>query len=44
MREHEEILDALRRRDGRTCGALLRAHLEHKLYALSAADTIANGE
>ena len=35
MREHEEILDALRRRDGAACGALLRAHLEHKLYTLT---------
>jgi DNA-binding GntR family transcriptional regulator len=35
MREHEEILDALRRRDGKTCGALLREHLEHKLYTLT---------
>ena len=35
MREHEEILDALRRRDGKTCGALLRAHLEHKLYTVT---------
>jgi DNA-binding GntR family transcriptional regulator len=35
MREHEEILDALRRRDGKTCGALLRAHLEHKFYTLT---------
>jgi DNA-binding GntR family transcriptional regulator len=35
MKEHEEILDALRRRDGARCGALLRAHLEHKLYTLT---------
>jgi DNA-binding GntR family transcriptional regulator len=35
MREHEAILDALRRRDGTACGALLRAHLEHKLYTLT---------
>jgi DNA-binding GntR family transcriptional regulator len=35
MREHEEILDALRRRDGKACGSLLRAHLEHKLYTLT---------
>jgi DNA-binding GntR family transcriptional regulator len=35
MREHEEILAALRRRDGKTCAALLRAHLEHKLYTLT---------
>ncbi|MEA2689587.1 MAG: hypothetical protein QOJ39_3809 [Candidatus Eremiobacteraeota bacterium] len=34
MREHEEILDALRRRDGARCGSLLRAHLEHKLYTV----------
>ncbi len=36
MREHDAILDALRRRDGATCSALLRAHLEHKLYAVGA--------
>ena len=36
MREHEGILDALRRRDGATCAALLRDHLQHKLYALTA--------
>jgi len=35
MREHDAILDALRRRDGAACGALLRAHLEHKLYTLT---------
>ena len=34
MREHVEILDALRRRDGTTCGALLREHLQHKLYTV----------
>ena len=34
MREHVEILDALRRRDGAACGALLREHLQHKLYAV----------
>jgi len=32
MREHDAILAALKRRDGPACGALLRAHLEHKLY------------
>jgi DNA-binding GntR family transcriptional regulator len=35
MREHEEILDALRRRDGPACNALLRAHLAHKLYTVA---------
>jgi DNA-binding GntR family transcriptional regulator len=35
MREHDEILDALRRRDGTACAALLRAHLEHKLYTVT---------
>jgi DNA-binding GntR family transcriptional regulator len=35
MREHEQILDALQRRDGPACGALLRAHLEHKLYTVA---------
>ena len=34
MHEHEQILDALQRRDGPACGALLRAHLEHKLYTV----------
>lgn len=34
MREHEEILEALKQRDGARCGTLLRAHLEHKLYTL----------
>ena len=32
MREHDAILAALKRRDGPASGALLRAHLEHKLY------------
>ena len=36
MREHEEILAALKRRDGAACNALLRAHLAHKLYAIGA--------
>jgi DNA-binding GntR family transcriptional regulator len=35
MREHDAILDALRRRDGPACHALLRAHLEHKLYTVT---------
>jgi DNA-binding GntR family transcriptional regulator len=35
MREHDEILDALRRRDGPACHALLRAHLAHKLYTVA---------
>jgi DNA-binding GntR family transcriptional regulator len=35
MREHDEILAALKRRDGPACGALLRAHLEHKLYTFA---------
>jgi DNA-binding GntR family transcriptional regulator len=34
MREHDAILAALKRRDGPACAALLRAHLEHKLYAI----------
>jgi len=34
VREHVEILAALRRRDGVTCGRLLREHLEHKLYTV----------
>ena len=34
MREHVEILDALRRRDAVRCGRLLREHLEHKLYTV----------
>ena len=38
MREHEEILDALRRRDGPACHALLRAHLAHKLYTIAGPD------
>ena len=37
MREHDAILDALRRRDGPACHALLRAHLEHKLYTVTGA-------
>src|ERR1700738_548172 len=36
MREHDEILDAPKRRDGARCNALLRAHLAHKLYAIGA--------
>ncbi|HEV3085758.1 MAG TPA: GntR family transcriptional regulator [Candidatus Elarobacter sp.] len=36
MREHDEILDALKRRDGARCNALLRAHLAHKLYTIGA--------
>ena len=36
MREHDAILAALKRRDGPACGALLRAHLEHKLYTFPA--------
>jgi DNA-binding GntR family transcriptional regulator len=35
MREHEEILEALRRRDGPACNMLLRAHLAHKLYTVA---------
>jgi DNA-binding GntR family transcriptional regulator len=35
MHEHDEILAALRRRDGPACHALLRAHLAHKLYSLA---------
>src|ERR1700676_3071568 len=35
MREHEEILDALRRHDGPACNVLLRAHLAHKLYPVA---------
>jgi DNA-binding GntR family transcriptional regulator len=35
LREHEDILAALRRRDGPACAALLRAHLEHKLYTVA---------
>jgi DNA-binding GntR family transcriptional regulator len=35
VREHEEILAALQRRDGPACGALLRAHLEHKLSTVA---------
>ena len=31
MREHEEILVALRRRDGTAMAAVMRAHLAHKL-------------
>lgn len=34
MREHVEILAALRRRDSAACGALLREHLQHKLYTV----------
>src|SRR6202163_3733750 len=35
MREHDEILDALRRHDGPACNMLLRAHLAHKLYTVA---------
>ena len=35
LREHEAILDALQRRAGPECAALLRAHLEHKLYTVA---------
>jgi DNA-binding GntR family transcriptional regulator len=31
MAEHEELLAALRARDGARCAALLREHIEHKL-------------
>ena len=37
VREHEEILEALVRRDGPRLGGLLRAHLLHKYEAVAAA-------
>ena len=46
MCEHDAILDALKQRDGARCNALLRAHLEHKLYtigAMEAEDASATG-
>jgi DNA-binding GntR family transcriptional regulator len=35
VREHEEILDALTRRDGERLGQLLRDHLRHKYEAIA---------
>ncbi len=34
IREHDAILDALKRRDGARCNTLLREHLAHKLYTI----------
>lgn len=40
MEEHEEILAALKARDGARLSAILKLHLEHKLTAVSAALTV----
>ena len=37
MREHDAILAALEVRDGKTLGALMKAHMEHKLRSIAAA-------
>lgn len=44
VREHEQILDALTRRDGAALSAILRDHLEHKCAVVLESDCIDLGE
>ncbi|RXF66976.1 GntR family transcriptional regulator [Hansschlegelia zhihuaiae] len=44
MREHEEILDALQRRDGRALADILHGHLRNKLIATLEKAELASGE
>lgn len=37
LKEHDAILEALRARDGRMLGALMKAHMEHKLRSIAPA-------